>query len=97
MAGGLLEKVIESAGGLEEFKRKREQFRQDLAFIEENKEKLLEDYDENWIAAYKSKIVAHGKDYNSVLSYLQKNNMPIDQIPIRYISKHKVFALYFMQ
>jgi len=90
----LLEKALESVGGLEEFKRKREQFSRDLAFINENRTKLLEDYEGNWVAVYESKVVAHGRDYNNILSKLEGKDMPVGQIPIRYISKHKVFALY---
>lgn len=95
MTSRLLEQALASAGGLKEFKRKRKQFRQDLTFIEKNRKKLLENYDEKWVAVYKSQIVSHGKNYNSILSYLEKNNMPVGQIPIRYLSRHKVFALYF--
>jgi ribosomal protein L20 len=94
MTTELLKKALKSVGGVEESKRKREEFRRDLAFIEEKREELLEDYDENWVAVYNSKVVAHGKDYNKVLSQLQKRGMPVDQIPIRYLSKRKVFALY---
>ncbi len=94
MTTKLLEKALNSAGGLEEFKRKRDQFSRDLAFIDENRDKLLEDYGENWVAVYELKVIAHGKHYNNVLSQLERNNMPVGQIPIRYLSKHKVFALY---
>jgi len=94
MATKLLEKALESVGGLEEYKRKRQQFSRDLTFIEENREKLLEDYNESWVAVYESKIVAHGKDYNKVLSQLEGDKMPVDQIPIRYLSRRKISALY---
>lgn len=94
MAAKLLERALKSVGGVEESRRQREEFRQDLAFIEENREKLLEDYNESWVAVYKSKVVAYGKNYNNVLSQLKRNDMPVGQIPIRYLSKHKVFALY---
>jgi hypothetical protein len=94
MATGLLEKALKSVGGVEESKRKREEFRRDLAFIEENREKLLKDHNESWVAVYNSEVVAHGKDYNNVLSQLERRGMPVGQIPIRYLSEHKVFALY---
>jgi len=94
MTTDLLEKVLKAVGGIEESKRKREEFRRDLAFIEENREDLLENYNERWVAVYKSKIVAHSKDYDNVLSQLERSGMPVGQIPIRYLSKHKVFALY---
>jgi ribosomal protein L20 len=94
MATGLLKKALKSVGGAEESKRKREEFRRDLAYIEENREKLLKDYNERWVAVYNSEVVAHGKDYDNVLSQLERRGMPVDQIPIRYLSEHKVFALY---
>jgi ribosomal protein L20 len=94
MTTELLEKALESVGGAEEFKRKREEFRRDLAFIEENREKLFREYINSWVAVYNSEVVAHGKNYGNVLSQLEKNNMPVGQIPIRYLSKHKIFALY---
>ena len=97
MTTKLLKQALASVGGLEEFKRKREQFSQDLAFIDKNRGKLLEDYNKNWVAVYKSKIVAYGKDYNNVLSKLEAKDMPVEQIPIRYLSKHKVFALYLQR
>jgi len=89
-----LERALESVGGLEEFKRRREQFSQDLAFIQKNKDELLEKYNETWIAVHKSNVVAHGKDYNNVLSQLERQNMPVGEIPIRFLSAHKVLALY---
>lgn len=97
MTDTLLEKALKSVGGLDEFKRKREQFSRDLAFIDENRDKLLENYNENWVAIYNSEVVAHGKDYNNVLSQLEKKGMPVGQIPIKFLSTHKVFALYLTQ
>ena len=94
MTAQLLKAALKSVGGLDELKRRREQFSRDLAFIGENRDKLLEDYNEKWVAVYESKVIAHGKDYNNVLSQLKRNNMPVGQIPIRYLSKVKVFALY---
>ena len=96
MATKLLEKALKSVGGVEESRRKREDFRRDLAFIEENRKKLLKDHDESWVAVYNAEVVAHGKDYYDVLSQLERSGMPVDQIPIRYLSKHKVFALYLL-
>ena len=74
MATELLEKALASVGGLEKYKQIRKQFSEDLAFINDNRDWLLRDYDENWIAVYKSQIIAHGKDYNNVLSQLEKKS-----------------------
>lgn len=97
MATTLLEKALESVGGPEGYERLRKQFREDLAFINDNRDKLLEDYGESWIAVYESKIIAHGKGYNKVLSFIEGKDMPVGQIPIRYLTKRKVFALYIQR
>ena len=94
MATKLLQKALESVGGLEKYKEIRRQFSEDLAFIDDNGEKLLEDYDETWIAVYKSQIIARGKNYNNVLSQVEKQDLPVGQVPIRYLSRYKVFTLY---
>jgi len=95
MTNTALEKALDSVGGLAEFKRKREQFGGDLAFIQKNRDKLLKDYNETWVAVYKSNVVAHGKDYKNVLSELERKNMPVGEIPIRFLSTHKILAFYF--
>lgn len=94
MTSALLKRALDSVGGLAEFKRKRDQFSRDLAFIDENRGKLLQDYGEKWVAVYECKVVAHGKDYNNVLSQLERNGLPVEQIPIRLLSAHKVLAFY---
>ena len=94
MPNELLDKALESVGGLEGFKRTGEQFKQDLAFIDEHREELLAHYNERWVAVYKGEVVGYGRHYNRILAGLQRLNLPVDQIPIRYLSKRKVFALY---
>jgi hypothetical protein len=91
----ILENMIKSVGGMDELIRRRRQFRQNLDFIEHNRDELLEHYNENWIAVHNSEVIAHGKDYNRVITGLQKQKKPVEEIPIRYMSKQKFFALYF--
>lgn len=94
MTPKLLDEALKSAGGLEEFKRKRDQFSRDLAFIDENRDKLLEDYEENWVAVYESKIVAHGKHYNNVLSQLERSDLLEEQVVIKFLSSREGITLY---
>lgn len=94
MTTKLMQKALESVGGLEKYREIRKQFSEDLAFIDDNRDKLLEDYNEYWLAVYKSQIIAHGKNYNNVLSQVEKRDLPVGQVPIRYLSKRKVFTLY---
>jgi len=94
MTPKLLEKALKAAGGLEEFKRKRDQFSHDLAYFDKNREKLLEIYDENWIAVYESEVVAHSKRYNDMLAQIEKKGLPEEQLVIKYLSSREVITLY---
>lgn len=94
MSSGLLDKALESVGGLEEFKRKMQQFSQDLAFIDEKRDKLLKLYDENWIAVYKSEVVAHSKDYSDVLAQVREKGLSTEQVVIKFLSSRKVVTLF---
>jgi len=90
----LLEKALKSAGGLDEFKRKRDQFYHDLAYFDKKQEELIEKYNENWIAIYKSEVVAHRKGYNDILTQIEKMGLPEEQLVIKFISSRDVIALY---
>lgn len=94
MTPKILEKVLKSAGGLEEFKQKRDQFSHDLAYFDKNQGKLLEIYNENWVAVYKSEVVAHSKRYNDILAQIEKRGLPEEQLVIKFISSREVIALY---
>lgn len=97
MAGGLLDKAIESAGGLEEFQKKMAQFRGDLAFIDDKREELLQRYDENWVAVYKHEVVAHGEQYDDVIAQIRKRGLPTDEVVIKFLSSRKVITLFQMR
>jgi len=97
MTPKLLEKALKAAGGLEEFKQKRDQFSRELVFINENTDKLLEDYGDSWVAVYDCKIVAHSKHYNNILSQIQKKGLPVEQVVTRFLSSREVIALYSKQ
>lgn len=94
MTSSLLNKALQSAGGHEEFKRKMAQFSEDLAFIEKNRGKLLELYDENWIAVCKSEIVTHSKNYDDVLMQIEQKGLPKEQVVIKFLSSRKVVTLF---
>jgi len=97
MASGLLDKALESAGGLEEFRRKMAQFREDLAFIDDNRKELLKRHDENWIAVYKRKVVAHSEQYDDVITQINEKGLPNEEVVIKFLSSRKVVTLFQMR
>jgi hypothetical protein len=94
MASGLLEKALESAGGLGEFQKRMARFRGDLAFIDEKREELLKLYDEKWIAVYKRKVVARGDKFDDVVAQIETKGLPRDEVVIKFLSSRKVLYLF---
>lgn len=90
----LLEKALKSAGGLGEFKRRKDQFGRDLAYVDTNRDKLLEIYNEKWIAVYQSELISHGKNYHNVLAEVKRKGLPEEQVVIKFLSSREVITLY---
>ena len=91
----LLNKAIESIGGKEEFRRKSQQYRNSMDFVEGNRAELLKRYDENWIAVYNSQLVAHGEKFGDVMKNIQKARLPVEEVLVEFISSRKIITLFY--
>jgi ribosomal protein L20 len=89
----LLNKALESIGGEKEFLRKSEQYGKSLAYFKSNREKLLRDYDEQWIAIYNSEVIAHGGKWESVIRAVEEAKLPDDEVLFEYLSNEKTILL----
>lgn len=92
--GTLLRKAVESAGGEEAFHRKFRQYEESLSFIEQNKDELLKQFDNNWVAVYRAQVVAHGKNYRNLERKLKEKRLPIEEVVIKFLSSRKILTLY---
>ena len=90
----LFTKALNSVGGRREFERKSRQYSESVHFIDENRNKLLESCDENWIAVHNSEIVAHNKNYHDVVKSVKQNNLPIEEVVLKYLSSRRVMTLF---
>ena len=45
-------------------------------------------YPESYVAAYNSKIVGHGKKFETILWQLKRRGIPEDETAIQYLDKH---------
>ncbi|MGA2158285.1 MAG: hypothetical protein WB588_12005 [Dehalococcoidia bacterium] len=82
----LLEKALCLAGGREELERQYEKIKKNSFYIDDNRDRLLQSFDGNWIAVFNSVVVANGRDYDSVAKVLAKKKMPALETAIRFIS-----------
>ena len=94
MGNALFAKALNSVGGREEFERKSRQYSESVHFIDENRNKLLESYDENWIAVYISKVVAHNKNYYDIVESVKQKKLPIEEVVVKHLSSRRVMTLF---
>jgi ribosomal protein L20 len=94
MTPKLLERALKTAGGLEEFQHRTSQYSDDVAYIEKNKEELLKQYNDNWVAVFNSNIVAYGKNFKGFIKSIKKAGVPLDKVTVEYISRRKELTLF---
>ncbi len=92
--GSFLEKALKAAGGRQEFDRKFQQYTQSVAFIDKHRDELLKKYDENWVAVYDAKVVAHGKKYQDLAKEINKERLPIGDVVIKFLTSRKMLTLF---
>ena len=92
----LLDRALGSIGGTEEFQRKSKQYGDSLSFVEEHRDELLKKYNENWIAIYKSKVIAHAKKFEELMQKISSTKLPIGEILVEFMSSRKVLTLYYI-
>lgn len=90
----LFTKALNAVGGRREFGRKFRQYSDSVHFIDENRSKLLESCDGNWIAVYNSKVVAHSKSYHTVVKSVKQNDLPTEEVVLKYLSSRRVMTLF---
>lgn len=96
MTTTVLDKAVKSAGGKKELQRKFEQYRESVAFIEKNRNKLLKKHDNEWIAVYNCKVVAHAKKLQELIQKVEPTRLPTNEVLVEFISSRKVLTLYYI-
>ncbi len=90
----LLEKALNSVGGHEQFQRKYQEYERSLSFVENNKDELLKQYKDSWIAVYRSKIIAHSKNPETIIDKITKTGEPLEEVFVEFITDKKEITLF---
>ena len=95
MSTGILqEKAIKSAGGIEELKRKNERYNVNVRFVEQQRDKLLEKFDEKWIAVYDGTVVASSSKLSDLMASIAKKGIPQGAVFVEYLTSKDILTLY---
>ena len=89
-----LDNTIKSFGGKKVFSRKLNEYKDDLAFIRNHREELLNEYDDSWIAVCKAKIIASDKNYQQLTKKINTLGLSPKNLVIKRISSKKVVTLF---
>lgn len=72
-------KLTESAAVLE----------QSRSYIDSNREKLLKQYPNRWIAVHKEKVLASDKNLRNLIGALRKSGAPLEQVAVELLVNEK--------
>jgi hypothetical protein len=64
-------------------------FEQSRSYIDSNREKLLKQYSNRWIAVHKKKVLATNKDLRKLTVNLRKSGTPLEQIAVELLVNEK--------
>lgn len=91
----ILKQAIQSAGGRCEFERKRELYRNNLAHFEDNFATWLDKHDDEWVAIFNSRLIAHAKTYGELEKILNdKHGISTNEAVIKHLTKRKTTTLF---
>lgn len=60
-------------------------FEQSRSYIDSNREKLLKQYPNCWIAVHKKKVLAANKDLRNLIAALRKSGTPLEQVAVELL------------
>jgi hypothetical protein len=64
-------------------------FEQSRSYIDSNREKLLKQYPNRWIAVHKGKVLAANKDLRNLIGALRKSGIFLEQVAVELLVNEK--------
>jgi hypothetical protein len=86
MTTSALKEAIASAGGIQKFNNRFNEYCKNDQFIHDNFIDLLQKYNDKWIVVYNGKLQLYSKNWQTVMSKVKKNGFPSEEVAIQFIS-----------
>ena len=64
-------------------------FEQSRSYIDSNREKLLKQYPNRWIAVHKEKVLASDKDLRNLIATIRKTGTHLEQVAVELLTSEK--------
>lgn len=75
--------------------RAMERFRRDIEYFEANRDSLIRDHPNEWMAIYEGRIGAVAGDLGSLFDELERQGIPLGEAVIEYLSTEEEVLILF--
>ena len=72
---------------MDEVQAEMEQFERDIAYYQAQRETLLQQYPETWVAIYNQQVVGAAKDLKRLIHQLEKRGIPKCRPFVEYVTE----------
>ena len=64
-------------------------FEHSCSYIDSNREKLLKQYPNHWIAVYKDQVLAADKDLRNLINTLRRSGTHLEQVAVEWLTREQ--------
>jgi len=89
-----LRRAMKSVGGRKKFAEQANQYRCDSEYLEKNREKLLQQHPDQWIAVYKGKVQAADENAENLIKVIEGKQVSPNEAVISFLSTRETVTLF---
>ena len=90
----MVARAVKSVGGRRVFRRKLQEYRNAVAFINEHRHELLKENDGYWIAVAHSGVIASDRKYSNLVNKVSARGLSVKDVAIKHLSSKRVTTLF---
>lgn len=80
--------LLEAIGNPAIVDKELRSFRKSAKVLSSQRDRLIDKYAKQWIAVYRTKVVANGRTIQSVLDQVDRQKLPREQVIVRFIDRN---------
>lgn len=84
-----MEEVIQQMGGIQVLAREMKDFQDTVSAFMEDEPKLIEQYNNQWVAYHDCRLRAHADSIDALLLQLREQQVPRGEALVRFISNER--------
>lgn len=66
-----------------------DRMQKDLTFLSESRDRLIKKHAEQWVAIHNQELIAHASNVHELLSKVSRQNIPIGEVVIDFLTDKK--------